>query len=208
MQQVDPPEGPRTNEIVALTGEELERLIKAFEGTPHYVPVALAARTGLRRDEVLALSVGDIDAAEGLLRVRRIIEDVPPGGDATRFAEPQFAQSREPIHLDDTALKLLREHLAQHLAETSLRGGSNMAPDRLLFARADGLPFTLSAFEKAFYDVAEQAGFPGLRFHHLRDTLAVRLVQAGEPISVVAERMRHPNSVTTSRRYAPFAEHG
>ena len=79
-------EVPRTNEIVALTSEELERLIKAFEGTPHYVPVALAARTGLRRDEVLALSVGDIDDAAGLMRVRRVLEDPPPGGDAPRFA--------------------------------------------------------------------------------------------------------------------------
>ena len=110
MQHTDPPEVPRTNEIVALTSEELERLIKAFEGTPHYVPVALAARTGLRRDEVLALSVGDIDDAAGLMRVRRVLEDPPPGGDAPRFAEPQFSQSMEPIHLDEPALKLLREH--------------------------------------------------------------------------------------------------
>ena len=203
MQQTDPPEAPRTNEIVALTGEELERLIKAFEGTPHYVPVALAARTGLRRDEVLALSVGDIDEAEGLMRVRRIVADVPPEGGAPRFAEPKSSAARQPMHLDETSLKLLREHLAQNLADTSLRGGSSMAPDRLLFARADGLPFTLSAFEKAFHDVAEGAGFPGLRFHHLRDTLAAHLVQAGEPLSVVAERMRHQDSASTSRRYFP-----
>ena len=207
MQHVDPPEVPRTNEVVALTSEELERLIKAFEGTPHYVVVALAARTGLRRDEVLALSVGDIDDAAGLVRVRRVIEDPPPGGDAPRFAEPKFSQSKQPIHLDDTALELLREHVARLEADRA-ESGSGVAPDRLLFARADGLPFILTEFEKAFLDVAERAGFPGLRFHHLRDTLAVRLVQAGEPISVVAERMRHPNSVTTSRRYAPYAEHG
>ncbi len=207
MQHAGPPGAPRGNEIVALTSAELERLIAAFEGTPYHVPVALAARTGLRREEILALALGDIDDAARVARVRRIVEDPPAGGDAPRFAEPQFAQSREPIPLDDTALELLREHVARLEADRA-ESGSGVAPDRLLFARADGLPFILTEFEKAFLDVAERAGFPGLRFHHLRDTLAVRLVQAGEPISVVAERMRHPNSVTTSRRYAPYAEHG
>ena len=207
MQDVDPPEVPRGNEVVALTGEELERLIKAFEGTPYYVPVALGARTGLRREEILALSLSDIDDAAGLVRVRRIIEDPPPSGDAPRFAEPRFSQSMQPIHLDDTALKLLREHVSRLEADLA-KGGSSIAPDRLLVARADGGPFIPSEFEKAFHDVAERAGFPGLRFHHLRDTLAVHLVRAGEPIGVVAERMRHPNSDTTSRRYAHFAGTG
>ena len=199
MQHVDPPEVPRSNEIVALTGEELERLIKAFEGTPYYVPVALGARTGLRRDEVLALSLGDIDDAAGTVRVRRIIEDVPPG-DAPRFTEPKSPVARDPIHLDDTALKLLREHVARREADLA-KGGSSATPDQLLFPRADGSPFVLGEFEKAFHDVAEGAGFPGLRFHHLRDTLAAHLVQAGEPLSVVAERMRHQDPASTSRRY-------
>ena len=200
MQHVDPPEVPRTNEIVSLTGEELERLIKAFEGTPYYVPVALAARTGLRRDEICALSLDDFDDAARVVRVRRIIEDRPPG-DAPRFAEPKSPDARHPIHLDDTALKLLREHAARLEAERA-KGGSSTAPDRLLFPRADGSPFVLREFEKAFLDVAERAGFPGLRFHHLRDTLAVHLVQAGEPISVVADRMRHQDQASTSRRYS------
>ena len=200
MQHVDPPEVPRSNEVVALTSEELERLIKAFEGTPYYVPVALAARTGLRRDEILALSFNDIDDAARLARVRRIIEDLPPSGDAPRFAEPKSLEARQPIHLDDTALKLLREHVTRIEADLA-KSGSSIAPDRLLFARADGLPYNLSEFEKAFHDVAARAGFPGLRFHHLRDTLAVLLVQAGEPISVVAKRMRHQDSASTSRRY-------
>ena len=199
MQQVDPPEVPRGNEIVALTTEELERLIEAFEGTPYYVPVALGARTGLRRDEVLALSLGDIDDAAGTVQVRRILEDVPPG-DAPRFTEPKSPIAREPIHLDDTALELLREHVARREADLA-KSGSSATPDQLLFPRADGSPYVLREFEKAFHDVAEGAGLPGLRFHHLRDTLAAHLVQAREPLSVVAERMRHQDPASTSRRY-------
>ena len=207
MQQVNPSEVPRTNEVVALTSEELDRLIKAFEGTPYYVPVALGARTGLRRDEILALSLDDIDDGAHLARVRRIIEDLPPSGDAPRFTEPKSLEAKQPIPLDDTALKLLREHIARLEADLA-KSGSSITPDRLLFPRADGLPFILSEFEEAFHDVAARAGFPGLRFHHLRDTLAVHLVQAGEPISAVAERMRHQDSASTTRRYAQFAGHG
>ena len=201
MQHVDPPEVPRSNEIVALTSDDLERLIKAFEGTPYYVPVALGARTGLRRDEVLALSLGDIDDGERVIRVRRIIEDVPPG-DAPRFTEPKSPVARDPIHLDDTAIELVREHVARREADLA-ESGSGTGPDQLLFARDDGSPYVLGEFEKAFGDVAEGAGFPGLRFHHLRDTLAVHLVQAGEPLSAVAERMRHQDPASTSRRYSP-----
>lgn len=199
MQQVDPPEAPRSTEIVALTSEELERLIEAFVGTPYYVPVALGARTGLRRDEVLALSLSDIDESAREIRVRRIVGDVPPG-DAPRFTEPKSPVAKDPIHLDDTALDLLREHMASLEADVA-KSGSSVTPGRLVFAHADGSPFVLAEFEKAFHDVASRAGFPGLRFHHLRDTLAAHLVQAGEPVSAVAERMRHENPASTSRRY-------
>ena len=201
MQHVDPPEVPRSNEIVALTSEELERLIEAFEGTPYYAPVVLGARNGLRRDEVLALSLGDVDDGERVIRVRRILEDVPPG-DAPRFTEPKSAVAREPIHLDGTAFELLREHVARREADLA-KSGSSTGPDQLLFPRADGSPYVLREFEKAFLDIAEGVGFPGLRFHHLRDTLAVHLVQAGEPLSAVAERMRHQDPASTSRRYFP-----
>ena len=204
MQNVDPPEVPRGNEIVWLTTEELERLIEAFEGTPYYVPVALGARTGLRRDEVLALSFGDIDDEAGVVRVRRILEDVA-AGDAPRFTEPKSPIAREPIHLDETARKLLREHVTRRQADLA-KSGAGAASDQLVFARADGSPFILGEFEKAFLDVATRAGFPRLRFHHLRDTLAIHLVQAGEPVSAVAERMRHQDQASTSRRY--FAASG
>ncbi len=199
MQQVDPPEVPRENEIVALTSEELERLIKAFEGTPHYVPVALGARTGLRRDEIVALSVSDVDVEARVVRVRRILEDVAPGADGPSYTEPKSPDARNPIPLDDTAIKLVREHIAGLEADLAKSGSG--AGDRLLFARADGSSYGLGEFETAFHDVAAQAGFPGLRFHHLRDTLAAHLVQAGEPIGVVAGRMRHQDQSSTSRRY-------
>ena len=194
MQQVDPPERPRGDQIVALTSEELERLIEAFVRTPYYVPVALGARTGLRRDEICALSLSDIDTVEGVVRVRRIIQD-RPAGDAPRYTEPKSPVARDPIRLDATARELLREHV------TGLGSDAKGAPDRLVFAQADGSPYVLAEFEKAFHDVAAEAGFPDLRFHHLRDTLAAHLVQAGEPLSAVAERMRHQNPDSTSRRY-------
>ena len=204
MQRVDPPEGSPSNAIVWLTIEDLERLIKAFEGTPYYVPVVLGARNGLRRDEVLALSLGDIDDGERVIRVRRILEDVPPG-EAPRFTEPKSAVARDPIHLDDTTMELLREHLTRLRADLA-GSGSSSTDDELLFPRGDGSPYVLREFEKAFLDVATRAGFPRLRFHHLRDTLAVHLVQAGEPVSAVAERMRHQDQASTSRRY--FAASG
>jgi hypothetical protein len=45
----------------------------------------------------------------------------------------------------------------------------------------------------------------GFSFHGLRHTYASQLVQAGAPLSVVAEQLGHANTVSVSRTYGHIA---
>jgi integrase len=55
---------------------------------------------------------------------------------------------------------------------------------------------------RQFTRLIEEAGVPKIRLHDLRHTHATWLLEAGEQLHVVAERLGHADSSTTSTIYA------
>ena len=64
---------------IALNEDELRKLVDGFAGSPLFLIVALAAYTGMRRNEILALRWSDFDAAGKVLHVRRAVEQTKAG---------------------------------------------------------------------------------------------------------------------------------
>ena len=58
----------------ALEPDQLEALLQGFKGTVYFPIVAVAAFTGARRNEVLALRWSDLNVAAKTLRIERAIE--------------------------------------------------------------------------------------------------------------------------------------
>jgi integrase/recombinase XerD len=50
------------------------------------------------------------------------------------------------------------------------------------------------------------AGVTGVRAHRFRDTFAVRLLEAGKPLEVVAKLLGHKSIKTTEKHYAPWVK--
>ena len=75
------------------------------------------------------------------------------------------------------------------------------ASDEKLFLRSDGEPWGES-YRSAFKVAVNKAQLPlEFSFHGLRHTYASQLVQAGAPLTAVAEQLGHVNTVTVSRTY-------
>jgi integrase len=77
---VDPPR-PQPVEMHALDEDGLLALLGAARGTRLYVPTLLAAVTGMRRGELLALRWSDVDAETRECRVVRALQETPAGVD-------------------------------------------------------------------------------------------------------------------------------
>jgi integrase len=75
-----------------------------------------------------------------------------------------------------------------------------------VFLRNDGRPWLARHHRHLFKNAVHSAGLPEeFTFHGLRHTYASQLIQAGTPLSVIAEQLGHANTTTVSRTYGHLA---
>ena len=145
----------------------------------------VAAFTGLRQGELLALRWGCVDFVDGLLHVRRNytggVEKVPKGKRVRSV--PMM-----PAVIDALAELKNREHFT--------------GDDDLVFCSTVGDHVDHFALRRRYYDALDRANLRRIRFHDLRHTHATLLLQAGISPKVVSERLGHATVGFTMRVYA------
>jgi integrase len=113
---------------IALDDQELKTLVHGFKGHSLFAIVSVAAFTGCRRGELLALRWSDLDATEKTLRIERAIEQTVKHG--LRFKGPKKERHKRTIKIDDDLVALLLSEREKHL--------------RLVAGVADGVAVDLS----------------------------------------------------------------
>jgi integrase len=194
----------------ALTQPELEKLLGAFSGGPLFLIVALAAGTGARVNELLALQWSAVDWQTRALKIDAALKPTSIG---LERGVPKTERSRRTIRLDDGLTGLLkREQERQEAEQRALKGMCGITTLRSLLPQ-DALIFPASPvvpngprrhgpISKGFAARATKAGFRGFRFHDLRHTHATLLLQAGVPVAAVSARLGHANAAITLGIYS------
>ena len=95
-----------------LDAEQLGQLVKGFRGLALYPIVAVAAFTGARRNEILALRWSDLDVPAKTLRIERAIEETSAFG--RMLKEPKTARGKRTIQIDNDLLALLVAEREKH----------------------------------------------------------------------------------------------
>ena len=193
-----------------LDQEQLTALLSAFRGSVLYPIVAVAAFTGARRNEILALRWSDFAAEAKTLTIARSLEETKAHG--RRFKEPKTRRGSRTIAIDDGLAGLLLAEREKHLRLTAgIADGTEVdlslvrLPDEALIFPSPGEDITrprdARSLTKEFARRARKLGFPGLRFHDLRGTHETLLLDAGVPVHVVAARCGHDPAILL-RTYA------
>jgi integrase len=99
---VTPPRPPK-REIQPLTQEQMKALLEAANDDEMYAFWVLAATTGARNSELLALKWADVDLDEGTLQVRRTVFN-------GKVSAPKSASGRRTIRLSRLAIRALKQH--------------------------------------------------------------------------------------------------
>jgi integrase len=107
MQAVQTTPKVRKEEIQVLDDAELGALLKRLKGRSIYMPVMMAASTGMRRGEILALRWKDIDLDRATLQVAQVVEQTKSG---ITLKEPKTDRSRRTIALPARLVQELRRH--------------------------------------------------------------------------------------------------
>jgi len=182
---VEPPR-PARKEMRVLTAEQIDRLLETAKGTPLYMPILLAAATGMRRGEILGLRWQDVDLNAATVSVCRTLE-ITKGRMA--FKEPKSAKSRRVITLPAFAVEALRCHRIEQ-AEHRLRVGPAYEDQGLVCATERGTPMIFN-FERDYLALLNKANIPRVRFHDLRHSHATLLLAQGVHPKIVSERLGH-----------------
>ena len=156
----------------------------------------LAATTGARRGELLALRWRDVDLDGASIGIQRALVD---GANGPVLA-PTKTRRGHRVALDvasTAALAALRVGF-----EESAEGAVDL--DRFVFTKdPDGLtPWLPNWVTKSFIRCRRSLNLEHFRLHDLRHFMATQMLNDGVPIALVASRLAHVRASTTLNVYA------
>ena len=163
-----------------MSPEEAKRLIVMAGNLKVHVMLALGYGCGLRAGEIIRLKAGDIDSAQGIIRI------VQSKGRKDRH-----------VMLPPEVLSLLREWWKVR----PRYDGEVPAQERWLFpGRRKGLHLTTRQLSRLFHETAEAAGIrKPLSLHSLRHSFATHLLERGTDIRIIQALLGHDKLETTAR---------
>lgn len=196
----DPPKPDADGEpqtIQAWDTDELRRFLDATVEHRHHTLFTIAAKTGMRRGELMGLRWHDIDFERSTITIRRALSVV---GWAISFADVKTRTGRRTIDISGTALDALRRRRTS-LEKAAADAGEDFDPKGLVFARPDGEPIHPEYISRTFDRLVAKHGLTRIRFHDLRHTHATLLLKAGVAVKVVSERLGHASPGFTLNVY-------
>jgi integrase len=186
-----PPRVPKA-QIRVPTLEELLLLVDACEAHDPRLGFAvhLAAVTGARRGEVMALRWSDFDIERRTVRIWNAV--VMGDGDKPVLRHGTKTGGERTLSLEPWTLERLAAYKAWSAAEAALVD-ARLADDGFLFAREpDGAePMSPDLLSSMYEKARKTVGLDSLRLHDLRHYHATALLTAGVDVATVAGRLGH-----------------
>jgi integrase len=191
-------------DIAPPAPDDLVRVIAlAEESNPDLALFLLvAAATGARRSELVALRWSDLDLEAGAVVIGR---GRVFGANGVVVEKDTKTHAARRIALDSATVTALAAH--RERARVAARAcGVALPPRAFVFTDdVDGATgWRPDYVSKAFTRVARKAGLAGVRLHDLRHFVATRLLSNGVDVRTVAGRLGHKNPNVTLNVYAAF----
>lgn len=181
-----------------LDRQKLSALFDRSQSTRTFPFIVLAAATGCRRGELLALQWSDLNENTGDLSVSKSLEQTRAGGlrvKGTKSGEPrQFV-------IPESVLSILSDHRAQQNGD-KLLFGPDYRDHNLIFCQPNGAYYSPDKEGSRVKEMMRAVGLESVSLHSLRHSFASELLSKGTPIPVVSERLGHANPNITLSIYS------
>jgi integrase len=202
--QASPPRVP-TPRIEPPSPADVTRLIELAAGRDVALAafLFLAAVTGARRSELVALRWAEVDLVRGVVEIRR---GVVLGRDGIVEKDTKTHAVRR-VALDPAAVRHLVAH-RERSEQVATMCGTVLDGSAFVFSHEpDGSrPWRPDVVTHAFGRLRDRAGLSSVRLHDLRHFVATRLLASGVDVRTVAGRLGHRNAATTLNVYSHFLE--
>lgn len=190
-----------TNKKIEILDEkELKAFLAFAEGYTRYAfAFKLAAHTGMRRGELLALQWEDIDTDRNTINVRKKLVRAAMGTDrylqeGTKTSLGRFVSISEQMKKDIMKHKEMQEFEKKR---------NDYEDNDLVFATQNGKFVSVDNFSRIFRHTLKSSPVNKIvTFHALRHTHATLMLKAGVQMKVVSDRLGHSSIKITMDTYA------
>jgi integrase len=192
------PKGIKSKAGECWSMDHLRIFLEAMKAHRLYPFFHIAAFTGARRGELLALRWSDFDGETLNFSKSRVqAGSVTVEESSTKGGE----NGQRRVILAIPERKLLEAHRVNQKAELE-RLGLPTPISNFIFTQPDGSPLYPSTPTALFHKVSRKLNLPPSNLHGLRHLHATALLRDGEPLHVVAQRLGHRDAMVTATIYA------
>jgi integrase len=158
----------------------------------------LSAFTGARRGELLALRWSDFDGSYITITKSR----TKAGNRIVELSSTKGGNNgQRRVKLDPATVEQFTAHRKRQISER-LSLGELWQESGYVFVQENGLPLYPNTPSTVFRKIVKGAGLRATRVHDLRHLHATELLEQGEQLHVVAERLGHRDAMVTATIYA------
>lgn len=183
-----------------FTSDEIMKLEESAKSTPYNNLLTVALRTGMRREELLALTHDCIDAVNHTVTIKQALIYTKEHGFEFK---PTKNKKRRFIEITNLVLTAFKNE-AKKQDEYKKRLENNYIENDLIFTNPDGSNLHPDQISSWFPKFCKSAEVSRLTFHCLRHTHASHLLATGEDISYVSKRLGHSSIHITYNIYFHF----
>jgi len=201
------------HEFTPWTTEESNQFLSSTQDSRLFSLYVTAWGTGLRRSELLGLQWPDIDFKNRTLTVKRTLVKVNGG---YNFGSPKTKMSRRTIPLPKQVIQALKDWRKVQAQEQLTWNGRyvDMEPEdrpkynpfNMVFCDEIGEPYKPDFITSSFQKDTKKAELPEIRFHDLRHGHATMLLELGEDLKVISDRLGHSTITLTADTYSHVRE--
>jgi integrase len=185
------------DEIVIMTEEQIDAMLRHLEGRSLRPIVSFLLGTGCRRGEALALRWQDVDLDRAVVRIERSVEQIKG---ALRIKSPKTKHGRRNVSISPWLVAELRAHRRQQQEQRLSLGMGRTPDDALVFGRWDGSMRSPHGVTQKFALAMKALGI-ACTLHSLRHSHVSRLIAGGVDILTISRRIGHAGAVVTLGTY-------
>jgi integrase len=186
-----------------FTRDDLAKVLAQARESDYYIPTLIAATSGLRIGEVMALTWHAIDFVGGAIRVSQAVQS---HSWHMSIGDVKTESGRRTVPVDRAVIDILAAH-QKSIEELAAKQADVWHEHGWVTPNAVGELINIESVRKAFPKICKRAGVKITGIHALRHTYAAMMLSDGVPIHVVSRRLGHASIKITVDTYGHIMPH-